>query len=274
MKLLHVYIFLMLLTLAACRSTKNIQQAIIKKDTVAVVTVLNPTHDDTLRLISELWDSVQKRQFGYEWQTMSAKLKVSYTNQKGKQPDFIANVRMKRDSIIWISISNDIGIEGIRILITPDSIRVLDKLANTYQQRPLNSIQEVSQIPFTFIDLQGLFTGQPLFFNIAGILAYSNRPNGYTLLSSDSLFRNLLSINSDYTIEKSKLDDVDPLMNRTADLFYRDYEEKAGFPFSTYREIFISQQNKLSVQLKFRDYRFNEPLTFPFAIPKKFKRIE
>lgn len=262
------------MVLLACRSTKNIQQAIVKKDTASTVTIVKPTHDDTLRLIDALWDSVQKRQFSFEWQTMSAKLKVGYTNQKGKQPDFTANIRMKRDSVIWISLSNDIGIEGLRIFITPDSIQVLDKLANTYQQRPLLSIQEVSQIPFSFADLQGLLTGQPLFFDIASILTYSNRTTGYTLLSADSIFRNLLSINIDYTIEKSKLDDVDPLMNRTADLFYRDYEEKAGFPFSTYREIFISQQNKLHVQLKFRDYRFNETLTYPFPIPKRFKRIE
>lgn len=274
MKSLHFYILLSCLVLLACRSTKNIQQAIVKKDTASAVTIVKPTHDDTLRLIDALWDSVQKRQFTFEWQTMSAKLKVGYTNQKGKQPDFTANIRMQRDSIIWISLSNDIGIEGLRILITPDSIQVLDKLANTYQQRPLFSIQEVSQIPFSFADLQGLLTGQPLFFDIASILTYSNRANGYTLLSADSLFRNLLSINIDYTIEKSKLDDVDPLMNRTADLFYRDYDEKAGFPFSTYREIFISQQNKLHVQLKFRDYRFNEALTYPFPIPKRFKRIQ
>ncbi|HMO33588.1 MAG TPA: DUF4292 domain-containing protein [Lacibacter sp.] len=274
MKPLHIFIVLTgIALLAACRSTKNIQQAIVKKDTVEVIKVYNPTHADTLNMVYQLLDSVARKQISY--QTFSAKIKVSYSNQKGKQPDFTANIRMQKDSLIWISLSNDIGIEGLRIVINADSIMVLDKLANTYQQRPLSSIQEVSQIPFALSDLQRLLVGLPLFFNKDSILAYANKqPGGYTLLSSGDLFRHLLSINPDFTLERSKLDDTDPVLNRTADLFYRDYEEKTGVVFSTYREIFISQQNKLNVQLKFKDYRFNEALTFPFSIPKRYKRID
>lgn len=273
MKFLHaVFIFLFAAGLFACRSTKKIQQAIVKKDTVAVVVEDLPDHADTVQMANSLLDSVQKRQTSYT--TFAAKIKVDYSNQKGKQPDFIANIRMQKDSIIWISLSNDIGIEGLRIIISPDSIKVLDKLANTYQQRPLSSIQEVSQIPFAFTDLQNLLIGIPVFFNKDSILSYSGKTTGYTILSSGTLFRHLLSIDPEFRIEKSKLDDTDPVMNRTADLFYKEYEDKTGYLFSTYREIFISQQNKLNVQLKFKDYRFNEVLTFPFSIPKRFKRID
>lgn len=64
------------------------------------------------------------------------------------------------------------------------------------------------------------------------------------------------------------------MRNRTADLSYFEYETKSGFIFSTYRELFLSQQNKMDIQLKFKDYKFNEELNFPFTIPKKFKRIQ
>ena len=274
MKLLH-YVGILVFTagLFACRSTKKIQQAIVKKDSVVVVVMEDlPNHADTVEMVNHLLDSVAKRQMAYS--TFSAKIKVDYSNQKGKQPDFVANVRMQKDSIIWISLSNDIGIEGLRIIISPDSIKVLDKLANTYQQRPLSSIQEVSQIPFAFTDLQNLLIGIPVFFNKDSILSYSSKTTGYTILSYGPLFRHFLSIDTEYRIEKSKLDDTDPVLNRTADLFYKEYEDKTGFLFSTYREIFISQQNKLNVQLKFKDYKFNEVLTFPFSIPKRYKRID
>lgn len=246
----------------------------VKKDTVVVSDVVvekQPTREDTLRMVNEVVQKVEQKYIDYK--TFSAKIKVDYTNSKGKQPDFVANIRMLKDSLIWVSLGNDIGIEGIRILISKDSIKIMDKLANTYQVRPLSHIQELSQIPFAFADIQNLLVGNPIFFNKDSISAYTSNANGYTLLSYASLFKNLLSIGTDFSIQKSKLDDNDPTLNRTCDLIYDNYEDKKGVPFSTLRQITISQQNKLDVQLRFRDYKFNEELNYPFTIPKKFKRI-
>jgi hypothetical protein len=263
----------MLLVFSACRSTKKIQQAMVKKDTLAVVLPVEklPTHEDTMRMVNDVLTNVEKKHIDFK--TFSAKIKVDYSNSKGRQPDFVANVRMLKDSLIWISLSNDIGIEGIRVLISKDSIKVLDKLANTYQVRPLNHIQELSQIPFSFADLQDLLVGNPIFFNKDSITSYTSNVNGYTLLSVAPLFKNLLSVANDYSVQKSKLDDNDPTLNRTCDLIYNNYENKTGVSFSTQRQITISQQNKLEVDLKFKDYKFNEELSYPFSVPKKFKRI-
>ena len=265
--------FVGLLAFTACRSTKNIQKAIIKKDSVAVVVKdIQPTHLDTMKMVHAVLGRVAQKRI--EFNTFSAKIKVDYENEKGRQPDFIANIRMLKDSLIWVSLSNDIGIEGIRVLISNDSIKILDKLANTYQIRPLSTIQEVSQIPFLFADLQNLLVGNPIFLNKDSITSYAHTVNGYTLLSIDVLFKNLFSISNEYVIEKSKLDDNDPALNRTCNLVYTEYENKTGRLFSTMREIAIIQHNKLNVKLKFRDYKFNEELTFPFTVPKKFKRIK
>lgn len=269
-----LFTLVLLLAFSACKSTKTIQQAMVKKDTVAVPEVpveKLPTHEDTMRMVNDVLNNVQQKYI--DFRTFSAKIKVDYSNSKGKQPDFVANVRMLKDSLIWISLGNDIGIEGIRVLISKDSIKVLDKLANTYQVRPLSHIQDLSQIPFSFADLQNLLIGNPIFFNKDSITTYTNNANGYTLLSYASLFKNLLSIGSDYSIQKSKLDDNDPALNRTCDLIYNNYETKTGVNFSTQRQITILQQTKLDVELKFKDYKFNEEMTYPFAIPKKFKRI-
>ena len=269
-----LFALMLLLAFSACKSTKTIQQAMVKKDTVAAPEVpveKLPTHEDTVRMVNDVLSNVQQKYI--DFRTFSAKIKVDYSNAKGKQPDFVANVRMLKDSLIWVSLGNDIGIEGIRVLISKDSIKVLDKLANTYQVRPLSHIQELSQIPFSFADLQNLLIGNPIFFNKDSITTYTNNANGYTLLSYASLFKNLLSIGSDYTIQKSKLDDNDPALNRTCDLIYINYESKTGVNFSTQRQITILQQTKLDVELKFKDYKFNEEMTYPFAIPKKFKRI-
>lgn len=264
--------FIWLLVFTACRSTKNIQKAIIIKDSVAVVKDIQPTHQDTMKMVDAVLTAVAQKRI--EFNTFSAKIRVDYENEKGRQPDFIANIRLLKDSLIWVSLSNDIGIEGIRVLITNDSIKILDKLANTYQVRPLSTIQELSQIPFEFADLQNLLVGNPIFLNKDSITSYVQTANGYNLLSIDVLFKNLITISNEYVIEKSKLDDNDPALNRTCNLVYTEYENKTGKLFSTMREIVIIQQNKLDVKLKFKDYKFNEELSFPFTVPKKFKRIK
>ncbi len=259
------------LAMAACRSTKKIQKAIVTKDSVAVVVNTPvPTHTDTMKLVNEVLNNCRQISYG----TFSAKIKVDYFNSKGKQPDFVANIRLLKDSLIWISLSNDLGIEGIRVLITKDSIKVMDKLANTIQIRPLSSLQEISQIPFSLSDLQELLVGNPIFFNRDSITYYSKTPNGFSLLSMGTVFKNLVTINNSFQIEKSKLDDLDAKRNRTADITYYEYEIKTGVLFSTYREMNLSQQTKLDVQLKFKDYKFNEEMSFPFTVPKKFKRIQ
>jgi hypothetical protein len=257
--------------LVACRSTKNIRQAINKKDTASVVTEPRITYEDTLRYIGGLMDSMELRRVPYT--TFSAKTKVLYTNKDGKQPDFVAFIRMKKDSMIWLSLANDIGIEGLRIVITPDTIKVMDKLAKTIQIRPLSSLQEVSQIPFSFQDIQKIIIGDAIFLEKSQVYAYNSKPGEYTLFSNAGLFRNAISLNGNYNLEKSRIDDLNPLLNRRADLFYKEYEWKDNISFSTLREIFISYKDNFSVQMKFKDYQLNPVLSFPFTIPKKFKKI-
>ena len=40
----------------------------------------------------------------------------------GQTGTFTLNVRMARDSVIWMSISPALGVEAARVLLTPDSV--------------------------------------------------------------------------------------------------------------------------------------------------------
>jgi hypothetical protein len=258
-------------SLTACLSTKKLRQAIHKKPEEKEVVVL-PTAADTLKMIHTLLDSVSVKQRVYA--TFSARIKVDYTDDKGKQPDFVANVRIKKDSLVWMSIGNEIGIEGLRVLIDKDSIRILDKLANTIQIRPLSSIQQISQLPLALTDIQQLLVGNPVFFNQDSLHLISSGKTGHSLLSQGDFFRHLLYIGAEYQIEKSKLDDPKLASERSATLTYQDYEWKEGHWFATLRDVLITTKSTLAIRLRFKDYRFNEALTYPFTIPKKFKKIQ
>ena len=266
-----VYILLITAFLISCRSQKKIQKVIAPKED-SVVVIVNEPKIDTLALVK---DAITKmNSYNIEFNTFSAKIKVDYQNSKGKQPDFTANVRMKKDELIWMSITGTLGIEGFRVLIKKDSIHIMDKLANTYTVHPLEYLQEISQIPLDFSTLQNMIVGNPVFFNADSISAYRKDVNEVvSLLSITTVFKHLLTLSNSNMITHSKLDDADPTRNRTCDLTYEEYENKNGVNFSTYRNIVISEKSKLEIQLKFKQFDFNPAeQTYPFNVPKRFTR--
>ena len=78
--------------------------------------------------------------------------------------------------------------------------------------------------------------------------------------------------NNDHLVHHSKLDDVDILRSRTCFINYSDYETDKGVKFSTNRSISVTEKTKLDVKLNFKQYEFNETLSYPFSVPKNYKR--
>ena len=159
----------------------------------------------------------------------------------------------------------------MRLLITQDSVFLLDKLNKTFLVRSIDYLQEVSSLPLSLPTLQNLLLGNPVF--IDSVVSFSNDNNTITLLSIGNSFKNLVTIKSDNNfLMHSKLDDVDIARSRTADLSYDDYENKKGRPFSSKRRITVAEKNKLDISLNFKQYDFDEEVNFPFSIPKNYKQ--
>jgi len=257
--------------LASCRSTKKIQTAISRKDTVVVVPVVTgPAKNDTVQMIHETLQKVDSNRIDFK--TYAAKVNVDYTGGDGKKYDVNANIRMFKDSAIWVSVNAVLGIEAMRLLITRDSVRLLDKLNKTYTGRTVDYLRDVTSLPLDLFTLQDLIIGNPVFLD-SNIVSYSINNNQIAMLSLGELFKNLLTLDlNDKTLLHSKLDDRDPTRNRTADLTYGDYENKKGPWFSTKRRIVVAEKNRLDVKLDFKQYDFNGDVSFPFSIPKNYDR--
>lgn len=255
----------------SCRFTKNIQTAIAKKDTLATVTIPNDHgHEDSISFIKENYNLVRSNYIGFT--TFSAKIDVHYEDADGKNYNVTAHLRMYKDSIIWVSITAILGIEGLRAYITNDSVKLLDKQNKIYTARSVSYLQEVTDLPLDLSSLQDLLLGNPVFLD-SNIVSYSRSANTISLLGNGDFFKNLLTIGeTDKLIQSSKLDDLDELRNRTCYITYEDYENKKGVKFSTRRNISVAEKKKLDIKLDFKQYDFNETLSFPFTVPKNYKR--
>jgi len=273
MKLLLPVVFLITVffALSACRSTKQIQTAIAKKDTAAVVVITDNKKEDSLRFINQAYGQLMTNKIDFT--TFSAKVNVDYRGSDGKKYDVNVFIRMYKDSLIWFSVNGALGIEGMRVLIDKDSVRLLNKLDKEYQVRSFDYLQELASLPFDLRSIQDLIVGNPVFLD-SNFVSYVINGNQISLLCYGEWFKHLITFNdNDHLIISSKLDDVDVLRNRTSYLGYSEYEDKKGVEFATNRSISVAEKNKLDIKLNFKQYEFNEMLSFPFSVPKNYKRI-
>jgi Domain of unknown function (DUF4292) len=256
--------------IASCRSTRKIQTAITKKDTTAATTIIPlHSHEDSAAFIKTTLDRINADKIDFT--TFSAKVNVDYEGADQKKYDINANLRMYRDSLIWISITAIFGVEGLRAYITKDSVKLLNKQDRIYTARSVSYLQEITALPLDLSSLQDILIGNPVFVDSDNVVSYSKTENSVSLLSIGDWFKNLLTLDKSGRIDNCKLDDIDITRSRTCNLSYDDYENKKGPVFASRRRITITEKSKLDIKLNFKQYDFNETLSFPFSVPKNYK---
>lgn len=259
------------IVLFSCHTTRKvINKAIAHKDTATVV-VVNHNAADSINAVNTAVNAMNAHHIDFK--TFTAKVKVEYEDNKGKKPELTANIKIVKDSAMWISITATfLAVEVFRVYITPDSVILLNKQEKEVQYRSLDYLQDITEIPFDFKTLQDLLVGNPIFMD-SNIVSYKKADDKILISTVGQYFKNLLTLSADnYDVLHSKLDDVDVSRNRTADITYSDFENKNGIEFSTYREITVSEKNKLDIRLNFKQYEFNKELSISFNVPKNYKR--
>ena len=260
---------LTLFLLSACRSTRTIQSAISKIDTAAKAPMVD-LHADSMHFIHSSFDSVLKRRI--EFNTFSAKIKVDLEGKDGKKSDFNAFLRLQKDSVLWVSINVALGVEAFRILITPDSVKILNKIDKVIQLRSVQSLQEITHLPFTFSELQNVIIGNAVFLD-SNILSYNSNDKSISLFSVTQAFKHMLTItNGSYLLMNSKLDDIDISRSRTCLVLYDNYQPVNDRFFPAFRQITVSEKTRLDIKMDYKQYEFNGPLSFPFPMPKNYRQ--
>lgn len=251
-----------------CRATKKINKAIAPK---AIVTINNKNAEDSIREINQTLNSFKSHYIDFK--TFSGKIKVESSGVNGKNPDITAVVKIKKDSAIWISLTATfLNVEVFRVLITKDSVLLLDKQQKEAKLRSLDYLQEVTEIPFDYKTLQDLLVGNPIFFSDS-ITTFKKNDNTILLTTIDEYFKNLITLTPDNNlIIHSKMDDIDLNRSRTAQISYGDYQNFNGIFFSTSREIDVSEKSKLNIKLNYKQYEFDKEVSISFSIPKNYKR--
>ena len=114
----------------ACRTSRPIAQVpkTFSQDSTKFdsLKLTKPEKDEQLeRLFSEM----EKNKFHFN--TLVCKASVDAKTPK-LSTGFSANIRIKKDSAIWVSISPALGIEVMRAVLTKDSVKFVDRINKRY----------------------------------------------------------------------------------------------------------------------------------------------
>lgn len=123
------------------------------------VAFINKGKGENLRP-AKLYKNLQENTFNYEYLT----LKVSAEMFSGEtSEEFSGIIRIKKDSIIWISIRS-YNIEGARVCITQDSVKFLNRMATTYYLGDFDFLTDRFQIDLDYNTIQSVLTNSFFFY--------------------------------------------------------------------------------------------------------------
>jgi hypothetical protein len=233
------------------RKVQSLQSVITKKDTAQTIVVKENPKVDSAALIKEIMGKVMRRKINFT--TFSSKIKVDYEGADEAQ-HVTAYLSVRKDSIILIKLVGPLGIVGMQVKITRDSVVLVNKVDKWVKKKAISYLQEMSEIPFDFSTLQDLVIGNPVFLD-SNVVSYQSGAHQLSVLMAGDLFKHLVTLdNTNFRVLHSKLDDIDVQRNRTCDITFGNYEFKNGHYFSTYRKISVAEKSKLDIYLEFKLY--------------------
>ncbi len=261
--------------LYSCKTRKASQ-------TLPPVTEVKPMKGDS---VDSLLLKLDQNGFNAQW--MSAKASVTTTDSTN-ETSFNITLRMHKDSVIWISVSPLLGIEVARVMITPDSVKVLDRLHSKYQTTTFEYINKLLQLKVNFEIVQALLTGN--FF------AYQRNENKFNSVYLEDKYYILSSLTK-HKLKRS-LEEKDPNKAIVQDCYinpeifkiitmsvedqkinksllsnYSDFRptESGLFPFKSTTH--ITADKIFDITIEYSKVQTGEPQEFPFTVPPRYEKI-
>ena len=206
-----------------------------------------------------------------------ARTKVRYA-EGDKQINGNANIRIKKDSVIWFSVSPSIGIEATRVMITKDTAIVINRMDKEYYIFNFDEISRYFDFKIDYDLIQSIILG-----NLARPIDESTKiakENNYVLIKQKS---GPLDLQSYVLADNKKIETV--LINERATsnfltLKYDEFKETGGYLFPNVCQVNLTYKAKkgpvvTSINLEHRRAEISDkPLKFPFNIPDKYEAFK
>ncbi len=269
-----LFIFFTLLSLgsllfSSCKSTRSVMKKPIKEYG-----------------FDYLYNKMLENQVSFDY--LSAKFNVVYYNGK-KKTDLKGQFRIRKDSLIWITLSPALGIEAARISMSHDSIKFLNRLNKTYFKGKYSFLDSILNTTLDYYILESMLLGNELTqYDISKFKAsidgglyritIQERRKIKKYLKSGEVDSKVLVQNiwldpETFKIRRVVLKELGD-DNKRLQIVYAQYHEVDSLLLPEIMQIKISAGTTILVNLKFGKTVINQPLRFPFTISSKYQKLE
>ncbi len=204
---------------------------------------------------------------------MSAQTRI-YVEGDGQSMSANGNIVWVRDSAIWLNVKK-FGLEAARVLVTPDSVFMINRLQKTWNSRSLESLQSEYQLPGGFDLLQDFLLGR----------AWMDKEMELKSDIDEGLHRLAGSngvVAADYRIEEGSFllkseSFLQPRTARNVRFSFENYQKTkyAGlYPLIRTIQAFSPETKDVQFELEFLNVDFNTPAPYRFEIPATYQRTE
>lgn len=251
---LIIFIFFLVLSLSGCRKPKIVQ-----------ATPADPNEIENFH-INE-----------FDFRLFSAKAKISFKDEE-MDINATANIRISKDSVIWISVTPALGIEASRCLITKDSVFMIDRINNQYHKYDYKSLAQRINIDLNYSMLEAMLVGN-LPVKKSSEDKLSKVPQGDFYLLQQKYAK--MDIDNYVKLSSMKLELLqlkESLTNKELKINYTNFGlvDTTTFAFNnlinlTYRENASLKSTSIAIQY-IKVELPQKDLNFPFNVPPKYSK--
>jgi len=220
----------------------------------------------------------------FDFRTMNVKFQAKVESEKNNL-GFGGSMRIIKDRTIWLSLSAMVGIEAFRIFITPDSVKMINRLNKTYFKGDYQLINELLKTPFDFDMLQALVTGNDFSYYENNIFKVGEDARSYKISTPGrKKLKNYVANQSDmdrvlvqdlwispgnYKIIRQQIKEI----SKENSKLVVDYSAFVVFDdqlLAHQIDVNVEAEQKMKVVIDFEKVSVDEEITVPFVIPESF----
>lgn len=233
-----------------------------------------------------LFEKLKQHELKFDW--LTAKFSARYKN-RGESNSFDGQLRICRDSVIWLTFSPLLGIEVFRIIVTTDSVKFINRINNTYFIGDFDYLNKFLNTNIDFDILQSFLTGNDLSFYEQGKFKASLDGDQYKLSSAERgklkkfvrgsdeqlmvLIQNIWIDPESFKITRADVKEIrKPNIKLEANYSAFQKEDEQLFPKKV--EFDISAENRIQLSVEFSRININTPQSFPFKVPSSFRQVK
>jgi len=232
-----------------------------------------------------LYSRMLENQISFDY--LNSKFSVVYQRGK-KKTDLRGQLRIRKDSLIWVSLSPALGIEAARISLTDDSVKFINRLNKTYLTGEYKILDSLMRTSIDYSIIESMIIGNDLTqydvdkykASIDGglyritiqkrtkIRKYIKRGE----IDTKVLVQNIWLDPQNFKIRKIEIRELGD-DNKKLQVFYNKYQAVESQLFPSEVRIEIIAEDKIMIDIKFGKTELNQTLKFPFRISKKYERL-